>query len=423
MSVTRKKKVMILSVTAGNAHNATAKAMKDKLQSMEDVDVEIVNLFGECSTPWKDFIIDKGYNLVVGIKFLLPFYNLSFRVCRKRPPYTRYVGVSQRYAKSCCQKLLQRIYDYQPDLIYCTHFYGAMAVTDLKLRYDIPAKLFVTSLDYVNSAYWESCIGADYFNVPNEDFVEENLAEGFSREQMTTFGIPVKDKFFEVIDKKEAKKSLGLDPDIFTIMVMFGGGHWKGGMKMFKQLVSIFRENGRQVQIVMINGRDEASYKKIERMEFPDNVKVVNVGFTDKVDVYMSASDVAVSKMGGASCTEMINKCVPIIATTNLPAQEQFNLEYLTAKGVALPFNNKKELRANVMSLIDDEARYNQMIENFAPLRKDAINGLAQLMLSQPMADYSDINMAAIDYSRVHKVVKKAAKEAYKKEKREALGK
>ncbi len=94
-------------------------------------------------------------------------------------------------------------------------------------------------------------------------------------------------------------------------------------------------------------------------------------------------------------------------------------MEYLKNKGVALSFRNKKELKKNVLRLIDDPALLERMSENTLPLRKNATGGLADFILSQPTADYSDFLeltlIGGIDL-RAKKWVRKALKEADKKE-------
>ncbi len=47
----QKKKILIFTVTAGNGHNACAKGMKNKLESMgQDIEVKLVDLLKSYST-------------------------------------------------------------------------------------------------------------------------------------------------------------------------------------------------------------------------------------------------------------------------------------------------------------------------------------------------------------------------------------
>ena len=53
------KKILILSVTAGNGHNACAKGMKEKLESFPDTEVKIVDLLKAFSTLLLVFVLWK----------------------------------------------------------------------------------------------------------------------------------------------------------------------------------------------------------------------------------------------------------------------------------------------------------------------------------------------------------------------------
>ncbi len=407
------KKILILTVTAGNAHNACAMSMKRELE--ESAEVKVVDLLKCFSTKRNVWIADGGYNFAVSR--LPKVYNAFYNRYRKRKPFRRYSCPPQKTILSVLDGLLQEILSFRPDVIYCTHFYGAIALTDLNLAYPLPCKTVVSTLDYVNSPFWEAGIGVDHIVIPNEDFTDTYRVLGYSERQLLPFGIPVDGRTLKTEDKKTVRRELGLNEETFTATVMFGGGHWRGGYRIFTQLEKSLK--GRSAQIVMINGRDEKSFRRIAKRKAERGIGVLNVGYTDQVPRYLSAADVVINKCGGGSSTEIINKAVPMLVTEKLAAQEKYNLEYLKNKGVALSFRNKKELKKNVLRLIDDPALLERMSENTLPLRKNATGGLADFILSQPTADYSDFLeltlIGGIDL-RAKKWVRKALKEADKKE-------
>lgn len=409
------KKVLILTVTAGNAHNACAKEMKERLEKKPDVEVKVIDLLKTYSTKLNVWVADKGYGFAVSK--LLPLYDAFFNHFKKAKPENRYSCATQNIVNSMLSGLLKLILEFKPDVIYCTHFYGAIALTNLRIVYDIPCKVIVTALDYEMSPFWEAGIGVDYFAIPSEDFVEECISEGFRREQLLPVGLPVSGKTLISIDKNEARKKLGLDESLFTIVVMFGGGYWSGGFKIFKDLIAALQ--GREVQVVMINGRDKKSFEKIEKMEVDEGIKVVNVGFTNEVPLYLASADMILNKCGGACATEMINMHLPMLITTKIPAQEKYNLSFLVEKGVALPFSNAKQLREGLLKIMDDKTFRNKMVENSKPLKKDAISALENLILEQPNADYTALEKT-VNLDDTNKLVRKALHEADRESKKQA---
>ena len=185
-----------------------------------------------------------------------------------------------------------------------------------------------------------------------------------------------------------------------------------GGFKIFNELVTALK--GRKAQIIMVNGRNEESYKKIEHMHFDKGLKVLNVGFTNDVPLYLSAADVILNKFGGTSVTEMINKSLPMLIIEKMAAQEQYNLDYMKGKGVALSFKNGKELKQNILKLMDDPELLKSMSEKTKELQKNSIDMLAKFILNSPTADYSELESRNIDFDRVEKEVKKQLKIADK---------
>lgn len=410
------KKVLIISVTAGNAHNACAKSMKRKLENFTDVNVKIVDLLKCYSTKLNYWIADKGYSFAVSK--LLPLYNVVFDYYKKANPEYRYSCSVQKTILSTLNGLMNEILLFKPDVIYATHFYGAVAITDLKLLYNLPCKTIATNLDYENSPFWEAGIGVDYFTIPNEDFIDETIFLGFKREQLLPFGIPVDERTLLKVDKKEALENLGLDKDLFTIMVMFGGGYWSGGFKIFKNLIKALK--GEKVQVIMINGRDKKSFNKINKMKFEENIKVINLGFCEDVPIYLSASDLILNKFGGASATEMINKSIPMLITEKIPAQEKYSLIYMKEKGVALSFKNARELKQKVIYLMENPEKLNDMTNRLRPLQKHAILDLANFIYNLPNADYTELLKQDINTNNTKKLVKKVLKQKDKQSRKDA---
>lgn len=407
------KRILILTVTAGNGHNACAKAMKEKLESeYGQVEVKIIDLLKTYSSAIKIWVADKGYSIAIG-KFR-HLYNMFYEYYLSRKPSQRYRCAAQGVAMSLVEGLYREINEFKPDVIYSTHFYGGIAISNLRLVYDIPCKVIVANLDYVNSPFWEASIGIDYFIIPNDDFIKPSLKIGYKESQLKSFGLPVNEKFYKEVDKSKARQELGLEKDIFTIMIMYGGGRWGGGFNIFKDVLSCFKD--RKVQIIMINGHNEKDYERISKMKFKPNIKVLNVGFTNQVDLYMSASDIIINKLGGTSATEMINKKLPAIVTPVVSGQEKHNLKYLMKKGAVKTFKDKKELKKVIFDLMDNPKHYQEMVENISKLRVNGIDRLAKFIMDQPTAMYDQEKIDKIDYKQVTKNVIKAKRKAHRSE-------
>ena len=143
------------------------------------------------------------------------------------------------------------------------------------------------------------------------------------------------------------------------------------------------------------------------------SVRVHSVGFTDRVELYMAASDAIVTKMGGISATECINVGLPIVAAAKLlPQQEADNAVYLREKGAALLYTNERELRERLTALLTDEALRGRMLAAQRSLAGGGVRELAAHILAQPFAGYGE----QPDFSRLRERVETAMKQALRGE-------
>ena len=181
---------------------------------------------------------------------------------------------------------------------------------------------------------------------------------------------------------------------------MFGGGEWGGTYKIYKELVKDYEK---EIQIIVINGNNKKTFSKIEKCEKPDNVHLLNVGFTSEVEVYMAASDIALTKAGGLSTTEMVNSELPMLISTKVYGQEKRNMEFMVSHGVALSFKNTKDLHEK----IDIAMEVNDLFKSKFPLiKKHGADSIASLILEQPTPEYDDEYIASLNYKKMKRHMK-----------------
>lgn len=401
------KKVLILTVTAGNGHNSCANAMKNRLEAGGGFEVKIVDVIKEYTSKINSWTIDKGYNIACG--YLLPFYNMGYNRYMKSDPKKAKICGAQKWVKDASEGVLKLIYDFQPDVIFGTAYYAGIILANLRRCFAIPAKTISCMLDYVISPFWEACVGGiDVMTISNEAFRQGMIEKGFSNENLVCTGIPVDSRFLQKISRSEACEKLGLDEKIFTIFVFYGGGHWHGGYKIFKIIAKNFKK---KVQVVVVNGHDKQSKEKIDRdiKKLPKNIIVKNFGFSKEIPLIMSACDVMIGKGGGLSTTESVLKELPLIATKKLPMQEVWNIRFLESVGVALSFGNKKELISHLNDLYDNPDKLKDMKEKLKPLKTNGLEEIFKIISTSPKISYENIDKN-IDWKKVNKMVSKARK-------------
>lgn len=400
------KKYLIITVTAGNGHNSAAQAVKERLEAEEGVEVKLVDLLHEfCDSKTFIWLQEKGYGLAC--QYACKTYNAFFRHYQKADPKKYYKSPVQGGLLKMYDKLLELIYTYQPDAIYCTHFMPCVMISNLRKIFPIPAKTYSFVFDYAVCPFWEAATGIDFLLIPNESYIPIMMSKGFKREQLLPYGLTVNEKFSKSVNKSAARKKLGLKDGVFTIFVMYGGGFWSGNYKIVKNIVKHIKS--RSLQIIVANGKDEKGKKKIDRLKVPSSIKLLNFGFSREVDLLMSASDVIVGKAGGVSVTEALNKYLPMICCKKLPEQESVNVQMLVREGAGKQYKNGGQLIKILLDMLSEPAHLLKMRENVARIRRPgATDKLVKHMLANEEASYpKDI---AVDYTQVNGQIKKTLK-------------
>lgn len=398
------KKYLIFTITAGNGHNSAANAVKESLEK-SGAEVKVIDLLHEfCDNKTYVWAQAEGYGLAV--QYFPKTYNAFFRHYQKADPKKFYKSPVQSGLLDMYDKFLKLINDYKPDAIYCSHFLPAVMITNLRKLYPIPAKVYAFVFDYAVCPFWEAATGIDYLLVPNESYYPTMMAKGFKREQLLPYGLTVSEKFSQKMDKCKAREKLGLKDGVFTVLVMFGGGFWSGNYKIVKNLVKHIQ--GRSLQIIVANGRDEKSKKRIDKLKTSGGISILNYGFSRNVDELMSAADVIVGKAGGVSVTESLNKYLPMICCKKLPEQESVNVKMLVSEGAARQYKNDRMLITIMNELLNNPRQLIEMRENVARIRRpNATANLAKDMLAVE-TDYSTVK--DVDYSLVNAQIKRLLK-------------
>lgn len=405
------KKFLIFTVTAGNGHNSAANAVKEKLEAMGG-EVKVVDLLHEfCDSKTFIWIQEKGYGLAC--QYMHRTFNAFFRHYQKADPNKWYKSPVQPGLFKMYNKVLQLIYNFQPDAIYASHFLPCIMITNLRKIYPIPAVTYSFISDYAVCPFWEAATGIDYLLIPNESYIPTMLGKGFKKEQLLPYGLTANEKFSQPIDKSFARCKLGIKDGIFTMLVMYGGGFWSGNYKIVKNLVKHIKDH--DVQIIVANGRDEKSKRKIDKLKLPSNIRLINFGFSKEVDLLMSAADIIVGKAGGISVTESLNKFLPMICCKKLPEQEKVNVQMLVREGAAKQFRSDRQLIEILNSILNDPKILVDMRKNVARIRRpNATQKLAEDMFKADVIYPKDLN---IDYSKINKQIKRMLKNKGNREK------
>jgi len=347
-------RILILSITAGQGHNRTAKAVADAAESRGH-ECRIVDTF-EYVSPAMGELVDGGYRLSVA---LTPkAFRAAFHSFERAEQQDNNASILKAY-KSISNRLsmeLEPVYDeFRPDAVVCTMSFIAQIATSIYERGKCDAPRLGIVTDYTLHPFW---LGTklDVLVTPSEQLTEGFVHRGIDRSVIHPLGIPISQAFSNKIGRQEACRMLGID-DMPTILLMGGS---MGHGDIYKTIESMDRIPS-LFQILAVCGSNKRMENKLKGLQTRQPMHVY--GYTDQVHVMMEAADLIVTKPGGLTVSEAIAKQLPMVLINPIPGQEERNMDFLTNFGMGMRANRTLPVSEVVGQLIMSEERRRMMRE------------------------------------------------------------
>ncbi|MEG0594102.1 MAG: glycosyltransferase [Christensenella sp.] len=345
-------KVLILSMTAGQGHNSTSKALRAALLK-KGHECDILDTYKFLNKA-VGLGFDKGYTAMG--RFVPKLNERIYKGAEKangRADMKLYFPWA--FANLAKSKLEKYINENKPDVIVCSIVMTAMLITSLKEAgmYDNSIKSIGIVTDYALHPFWEYT-SMDYFVAANELMIPEFTARGIPENKILTTGIPIDPKYAKSLSRNEARAKLGLDMNKFTVVLTSGGMGFAGMTPVMTDIDQM--EN---VQLVAVCGSNKRLKSKLSAMNFKNDVQVL--GFTDNMEEYIDAADVVVTKPGGLSTSETIAKCKPLLLMKPMPGVENMNLAFLLNNSLAVHCSEYQSVRNVINQLRLNDMKHREM--------------------------------------------------------------
>lgn len=369
-------KVLVLSVTAGQGHNSTAKALCAYLESI-GCQAEMLDTFEYLSHVLGE-TVSRGYLLAATNAKLA--YKGAYRLAEKRKKSRTEISPTRATGNLMSKKLIKYINSYDPDVIICTHIFAGIILDVLKEKDLLRAKTVGILTDFMFHPYWEEGLNLDYVVTPNEQLLVQAKKKGFSESQVLPFGIPIHPKFSEGMSKEQARAELGLDINRRTVLLMSGSM----GYGNIEETVNALDNVPFDFQIITVCGNNSEAKARIDGMK--TKKRILNLGYVNYVEKLMDAADCIISKPGGLTTSEAMAKGLPMIIVDPIPGQEDRNTEFLTNNGAAMAVSSTSPLDEVVYQMLANPRRTEVMREAIAMIAKpnstrdicEFVKGMAQ---------------------------------------------
>ena len=162
---------------------------------------------------------------------------------------------------------------------------------------------------------------------------------GIPAEKLRPLGIPVRLDFSDdTITKDRAREALNLPKDRRTLLLS-GGSMGAGAIINAVRALLPYLEQNANCDLNILCGSNETLFDSVET-EFTKNRQITPMHSTNKMALYLKASDVFISKPGGLSSTESAAAGVPLVHISPIPGCESRNAEFFAKEGIAVKVEN-----------------------------------------------------------------------------------
>ena len=345
------KRIDLMFFDAGGGHRAAANALSQVIEKQQRPwEVRLVNL-QELLDPLDIF------RRLTGLR-LQDIYNLMLRKgwTLGSPQLVRLMhGVIRLYHRPTVRMLEKFWHEERPDMVVSLvpNFNRAMGES---LRRALPGVPYVTVLtdfaDYPPHFWIER--HPQYFVCGTERAAAQAAAMGHDEPHIfPVSGMILAPKFYEAVDldRRAERQKLGLDPDLPTGLVLFGGH----GSRVMLDIARRLDVSGLKLQLILICGRNEALTKRLGQL--PRRIPMFVEGFTTDVPHYMRLSDFFIGKPGPGSISEALAMKLPALVERNawtLP-QERYNADWIVEQQAGLVLHNFRFIVQAVAELLQPE--------------------------------------------------------------------
>ena len=359
----KKQKIAVLSVSAGSGHVRAAEAIKATAEKLcpnfEVVHIDVMDLVPPL---FKKVYTETYIKIVENHPAFWGYLYHKSDTEKVNSALSKLRVAIERLNTGKLKKVLKEI---KPDQVICTHFLPAQLLSRqiFEGKFDKPVWVQVTDFDV--HGLWIQPNMAGYF-AASEEVAWKMAEKGIKQENIWVTGIPVMPEFCEPHDRQACITEIGLDPDKATLLLMSGGA----GIGNIGALAERLLKTNERYQVIAVAGKNEQLLETLNQLKVKYDDRLLPVGFTNSIDKYMAASDLAITKSGGLTTSECLVMGLPMIVASPIPGQEERNADYLLENGAALKACDQSAVIWRVDMLLYDRKHLDALKQNALDLAR-----------------------------------------------------
>ena len=245
------------------------------------------------------------------------------------------------------------------------------------LRQSLPDTKFVTVLtdlaDYPPHFWIEQ--QTQYLICGTARAVEQAMELSHAPDKVfRTSGMILRPKFYEPVtaDRTEERRKLGLDPDLPTGLVLFGG---EGSSVM----LDIAKRVTAPAQFIFVCGKNQKLAERLRGLK--TRFRKYVEGYSSEIPYYMHLSDFFVGKPGPGSISEALQMKLPVVVERNawtLP-QERYNTEWIREMQAGVVLKSFREIDRGLEELLEP-VNFARFRANAAAIKNRAVFEIPEIL-------------------------------------------
>lgn len=333
-------RILILSCNTGEGHNSVAAALMERFvqEGHFCMQIDALSLVSEHVSS----TVSRAHAFIY--RNLPELYGRGYR--REEEHAVKLPEFLFTEAGPALEQLLKH---YRIDAVISVHVFGGLLTTHLAQRRGLRLPTYFVATDYTCSPYVDLC-RVNRFFIPHRSLIPQFCRKGIPEALLVASGIPLRQAFYHLKSKTEARRALSLPEEGQVVLISSGSI----GCGPVQQLCQQLSEELPGAELVAVCGHNEKLRSKLEEKLAPGRCRVV--GFTDKMADYMAAADVYVSKAGGLSVTEALASGSRLVIMDAVPGCESENLAFLEGQGLARGAKTVPALAGLVRQALEEDA-------------------------------------------------------------------
>lgn len=345
----------------GYGHITAAKSIEEGIHDLypDTYNVEVID-YVALANSFISRATKKVYDST--IRYIPKSWELIFENSDRRETVKLVNFLSHPFMVRNLDRLLR---EKNPDLIISTYALWDSLVRKRWGKFHPHAPFISVVTDSIHIHAMWAAANADFYMVANRDTKASLQKLDVASSKIKVYGFPLSRAFRALPKTVEAKKVLGLNPKVFTILLIANTGIV--GKDPLRLLRMIDRMKLKKTMILVITGKNKKLRTTLDEFAKKAATEIKTYGWVSNMPDFLAASGLVLTKAGGATVMECIAAAKPLIITKVVPGQEEGNAKLVMKYNLGQVLDHGiKELPGKIRWVIK---HYNVIEKNLRRLR------------------------------------------------------